>query len=290
MNNATVEASHLGKAFGPSRCSRNVVRRFARRRRRRARQERRGQDHAARAHARIHAADRGRVRVFGTRAIACRATSRRASASCRSRTSCWTSSRWPISCASSRRSIRIGTPRSSIAPVRRVGRQPEARIKSMSVGERQKLSILLAFGHRPDLLILDEPVASLDPIARRQFSSSWSRSRRTASAPSCLLLAHRLGHRAAREPHLDPQGRPARLAGRSRFAQGVDRAPAHPRRRPRYRHSRFPARSTAPRRRLRDRGGARLDAGSAGGAGEKRIRAVEVETLGLEEIFLELHR
>jgi ABC-2 type transport system ATP-binding protein len=43
------------------------------------------------------------------------------------------------------------------------------RVNSMSVGERQKLSILLAFGHKPDLLILDEPVASLDPIARRQF-------------------------------------------------------------------------------------------------------------------------
>lgn len=49
------------------------------------------------------------------------------------------------------------------------GVNPQARIKSMSVGERQKLSILLAFGHRPDLLILDEPVASLDPVARRQF-------------------------------------------------------------------------------------------------------------------------
>ncbi len=43
------------------------------------------------------------------------------------------------------------------------------RIKGMSVGQRQKLSILLALGHRPDLLILDEPVASLDPIARRLF-------------------------------------------------------------------------------------------------------------------------
>jgi ABC-2 type transport system ATP-binding protein len=44
-----------------------------------------------------------------------------------------------------------------------------ARVKSMSVGERQKLSIVLALGHRPDLLILDEPVASLDPLARRHF-------------------------------------------------------------------------------------------------------------------------
>jgi ABC-2 type transport system ATP-binding protein len=43
------------------------------------------------------------------------------------------------------------------------------RVKAMSVGQRQKLSILLALGHRPDLLILDEPVASLDPVARRQF-------------------------------------------------------------------------------------------------------------------------
>jgi ABC-2 type transport system ATP-binding protein len=45
----------------------------------------------------------------------------------------------------------------------------DERVKGMSVGQRQKLSILLALGHRPDLLILDEPVASLDPVARRQF-------------------------------------------------------------------------------------------------------------------------
>lgn len=42
-------------------------------------------------------------------------------------------------------------------------------VGKMSVGQRQKLSILLAMAHEPELLILDEPVASLDPIARRQF-------------------------------------------------------------------------------------------------------------------------
>src|SRR6185295_15062174 len=43
------------------------------------------------------------------------------------------------------------------------------RVKNMSVGQRQKLSLLLGLGHKPDVLILDEPVASLDPVARRQF-------------------------------------------------------------------------------------------------------------------------
>ena len=42
-------------------------------------------------------------------------------------------------------------------------------IWKLSEGQKQKVSIILAMGHRPDLLVLDEPVAGLDPSARRAF-------------------------------------------------------------------------------------------------------------------------
>lgn len=48
----------------------------------------------------------------------------------------------------------------------------EHRVGPLSPGQMQKLALVLALGHRPELLVLDEPVASLDPIARREFLRS----------------------------------------------------------------------------------------------------------------------
>jgi ABC-2 type transport system ATP-binding protein len=45
----------------------------------------------------------------------------------------------------------------------------DRRVGVLSGGERQKIATLLALGHRPELLVMDEPASGLDPVARRQF-------------------------------------------------------------------------------------------------------------------------
>jgi ABC-2 type transport system ATP-binding protein len=51
----------------------------------------------------------------------------------------------------------------------RLGVEPGRRAKDLSGGQRAQLALALGIAKRPELLILDEPVASLDPLSRREF-------------------------------------------------------------------------------------------------------------------------
>jgi ABC-2 type transport system ATP-binding protein len=53
--------------------------------------------------------------------------------------------------------------------VRRLGLDPKQRAGKLSGGQRAQLALTLGIAKRPELLILDEPVAALDPLARREF-------------------------------------------------------------------------------------------------------------------------
>jgi len=50
-----------------------------------------------------------------------------------------------------------------------LGLDPQQRAGRLSGGQRAQLALTLGIAKRPELLLLDEPVASLDPLARREF-------------------------------------------------------------------------------------------------------------------------
>jgi ABC-2 type transport system ATP-binding protein len=171
------------------------------------------------------------------------------------------------------------------------GLDPKARIKNMSVGERQKLSILLAFGHKPDLLVLDEPVASLDPMARRQFleqlvDASAGGDRAIVFSSHIVSDIERLANRIwiLKDGRLDWQGdldslKESIVRLHVRGDRAVIATLAVPGSLSLRREGNF---ATAV---VRDWTPDRQQALERQGA-----VSAEVEALGLEEIFLELHR
>ncbi len=53
----------------------------------------------------------------------------------------------------------------------RLGLELGRPVRSLSKGNKQKVGLVQAFAHRPDLLVLDEPTSGLDPLVQQEFLS-----------------------------------------------------------------------------------------------------------------------
>ena len=63
-------------------------------------------------------------------------------------------------------------------------------VRELSSGNRQKLGLIQAFMHEPELLILDEPIAGLDPLVQRSFHELLGEVR--GAGRTVLLSSHTL--------------------------------------------------------------------------------------------------
>ncbi len=77
-----------------------------------------------------------------------------------------------------------------LAEAESIGDRPWA---VLSQGERQRVLIARALLPRPDLLMLDEPCAGLDPVAREHFLGTIERlAHARAHAPTLVLVTHHI--------------------------------------------------------------------------------------------------
>lgn len=72
------------------------------------------------------------------------------------------------------------------ALIERFGAELDRPIRALSKGNRQKIGLVAAFMHRPELLVLDEPTSGLDPLLQEEFSALL---RETADEGRTVLLS-----------------------------------------------------------------------------------------------------
>src|SRR5262245_44969616 len=80
-------------------------------------------------------------------------------------------------------------------------------IRELSTGNRQKLGLIQAFMHEPELLILDEPIAGLDPLVQQSFHALLHEV--ADKGRTVFLSSHAVGGRARGSPSGDPERGPA---------------------------------------------------------------------------------
>jgi len=78
------------------------------------------------------------------------------------------------------------------ARMQKLGIPLERRAGKLSGGQQAQVALVLALAKRPDLLLLDEPLSSLDPLARREFLRTLLDAV-TESGLTVLLSSHIIG-------------------------------------------------------------------------------------------------
>lgn len=102
----------------------------------------------------------------------------------------------------------------------RMGLERGRRIGDLSKGNRQKVGVVQAFMHEPEVLILDEPTSGLDPIVQREFESVLAEARdRGAAVILSSHVMHEVEQLATRVAIIDK--------GRLRAVDSVDALKTH---------------------------------------------------------------